>query len=171
MCTGLKTAHYVPNPSSLMVFAKDRNFILTHVCGDNTNKSRAFKSKTRRWSARSDWERESFVALDDVSWGAGLGSLCEQIFESLCSQWLSSAPLRHCCHQRGSARANTTADHTKANQRKDRTQVQQDITGSDPLGKAVTTLWILRGRLQCCSSNSHESPNTQTFHKNRHCGR
>lgn len=31
---------------------------------------------------------------DEVSWGAGLSSLCEQISDILCSQWLSSAPLR-----------------------------------------------------------------------------
>lgn len=29
-----------------------------------------------------------------VSWGAGLSQLCEQICESPCSQWLSSAPQR-----------------------------------------------------------------------------
>lgn len=78
------------------------------------------------------------MALADVSRGAGLGSLCEQILEkpvfTVAKFRASETPAAAI----GAGARSRRRERTKAKQRKRWTRVLWGTTGNDPLGKVVT---------------------------------
>lgn len=80
----------------------------------------------------------SLVALADVSRGAGLGSLCEQILEkpvfTVAKFRASETPAAAI----GAGVQNGRRERTRANQKKRWTQVLWGAAGNNPLGKVVS---------------------------------